>query len=147
MGQVRSTCLVHLRSESECDMLPDAHQPKTRYARAKLLRPEYGKLLIRVHTPPPLFFFFNQMLTFVFCLLFGKGSDIQICFHLKLSLNNHLLNFRNTPLFAFANRFLLLSLWITLLITLINTFWPSETFVCTCTCTFALGTFGNLLEC
>ncbi len=92
-------------------------------------------------------FAINQMLIFVFCLLFGKGSDIQICFRLKLSLNNHTFNFRNTPIFAFANRFLLLLHRITFPITLIDIFRPSEIFVCTCTCTFVPGTFGDLLEC
>ncbi len=53
-GQVRTTCLVHLRSESECDIMPDAHQPKPRYARAKLLGPEYGKSLLQVRPFLPL---------------------------------------------------------------------------------------------
>ncbi len=56
LGQVRTMCLVHLRSESECDTLPDAHQPKPRYARAKVLGPEYRKLLLRVR----LFLPFNR---------------------------------------------------------------------------------------
>ena len=54
LGQVRTTCLVHLRSESECDILLDAQTPKPRYARAKLFGPEYGKLLIQVHPFLPL---------------------------------------------------------------------------------------------